>query len=71
MPYFHVYADSKKVKELTFEEYKKLEGHGKRPLCVGVCEGRYITFRKGSNWIFIPLRQLEKTLGLKEGSLSE
>lgn len=63
MKYFWLYADGKTVKEISWEEYRKLFVSKNRYLLCRIYSDTEIAFRKGNNYIWLPLRQLKEILG--------
>lgn len=64
--FFWLYADGKTVKEISWEEWRKIANDDyKREKTRKICRVDNTEFyaRKGNNFIWIPRRQLEEVLG--------
>ena len=65
--FFHIYADGKRVREISWEQYRKLS-RSKVHYALCRLHKNEIGFSKGSNWIWLSLRQLKEIL--REWSLT-
>ena len=59
--FFHIYADGKTVKEISWQEWQKLNRSRTQYLLCRLHKNE-IAFSKGSNWIWLPLGQVKEIL---------
>lgn len=66
MKYYHLLSDDKTVKEISWEKYRKLcQRDGFKVVAL---EKAWLNARKGTNYVYIHLRQLRQILREKEVS---
>lgn len=66
MKYYHLLSDDKTVKGISWEKYRKLcQRDGFKVVAL---EKAWLNMRKGTNYVYINLRQLRQILREKEVS---